>query len=261
MAQALQLKVHMRALGTVFASLLLLSCGGGSTPDGNVPDGEETATGRGPGASSEGFASQATVGGMDKRAVLGAVAPVLGVVFVCIDDGLKNIPYLGGEVGIFVQVNKSGRATVAFLERSTLGDHETEACIVGAFKKRQWPRPIGGDVGELSQGFDFSAGGFDPPDDWNEGQLKSSMAADAGEDDGDPFGELMGKLSDCNKEAGTNGLDVTMYLDPDGLVQGVGVGMSDDKGHAAVSCVATTVQTTSFPVPGDNFVKVRLRVR
>ena len=57
------------------------------------------------------------------------------------------------------------------------------------------------------------------------------------------------------------GLEVTMYLDEDGLVQSVGVGMGDESGHAAVSCIVTNVQTTSFPAPGDNFVKATVRIR
>ena len=192
---------------------------------------------------------------MDKIAVQRAVGETMSKVNRCIANGREKLPFLGGAVEVFVQVNKSGRASVAFLERTTLGDHSVEACIVDAFRSRQWPRPQGGDVGEISQGFDFTAGHVDMPLDWSQDKLKSEMKRDGGYD------ELIGKLDACRSEAGSGPLSVTMYLDEDGLVRAAGVGMTDASGQSAVDCVVTTVQTTSFPAPADNFAKVTVAIR
>ena len=53
----------------------------------------------------------------------------------------------------------------------------------------------------------------------------------------------------------------TDILDEDGLVRSAGAGVSDPSGREALTCVVTALQTTSFPAPGSNFVKVTLDVR
>ena len=238
--------------------LWAMACCGGVDAEGRTPVDERPAT---PIDSRDesGFSAQSTVGGMDQHAVRAAVREVMRQVDRCIDQGRKELPFLGGNVEIFVRVNSSGRATVAFAERSTLGDHQVENCVVEAFRSRQWPRPVGGKVGEIRQGFDYTAGHHGQPLDWSETTLASAMATEA--DGGpSPFDELVSKLSDCRREAATGRLTVTMYLDEDGLARAVGAGMSDPKGRAAVDCLVTTVQTTSFPSPEGNFVKVTVQV-
>ncbi len=232
---------------------LLVGCGG-STPTPDDPTGVEAGDTAAPAGGGGGFSSSSRVGALDKEAVRAAVGDVMRAVNRCIDDGRKRLPFLGGSVGVRLEVNTSGRASVAYLDQSTLGDHQVEACVLEAFQSHPWPRPVGGEVGEISQSFDFTAGHAELPDDWSAAELQERMQSDGSYD------ELLGKLRDCRAQAGAGRLEATMYLDEDGLVRGAGVAMGDPKGIDAVDCVVTTLQTTSFPAPRSNFVKVTVAV-
>ncbi len=86
------------------------------------------------------------------------------------------------------------------------------------------------------------------------------MAAD---DDGSRAGydELVSKLDGCRKEAGSERLELTWYLDEDGMAEAAGLASSDEKGRTAAECISMVAKTTSFPSPGpDQRVKVRVSV-
>ena len=200
-----------------------------------------------------------TIGGMDAHAVRAVMAKVRPKVSRCVRNGRERLPVLGGEVRIDLTVGRNGRVREAFLD-STLGDHDVEACVVGAFRAQQWPRPVGGVVGKIGQELEFTSGHDEPPLDWSANALRDGMADDA--DRGErPFDDMLTTLNQCRVDASAGPMKVTMYLDEDGFVQSAGLGMSDAQGKEAVDCILTTVQTTSFPAPEENIAKVTVDVR
>jgi hypothetical protein len=209
------------------------------------------------GAAGETLETGGEVGGMDRDEVRKVVRRVAPKVEGCIANGRKKLPQLEGEVRVFVRVDRGGRAIESYLPRSTLGDHGAEECILRAFAAPAWPRPVGGDTGEISQSFAFEAAVERPPEAWSPSELAAAMRAEA--DDG-AYQELLKGLDGCRNEAGVERIDVTMHLDEDGLVQGVGLGSGDSRARKAVSCVVALVTTTSFPSPGESGAKVTLGV-
>jgi hypothetical protein len=204
------------------------------------------------GDEQAGLQVSGTIGGMDGYAVRDKMRAATQRIDGCVKRGRKRRPYIDGEVAVYVQVDRSGRATEAYFQRSTLGAHEVETCILKVLRATSWPPPVGGDVGEISQSFGFDAAIDDPPLRWTARELSDRMGEDGS------YQEVMGKLEDCRKEAGAARLEVTVYLDEDGFVQSMGVSSADAAAAAAIACVQTVVQTTSFPSPGSAFAKVTL---
>jgi hypothetical protein len=202
--------------------------------------------------SGNGFSSTSELGALDKAEVQSNFMGALSRVNRCMNDGRRRIPYLGGDFDLFLRVNATGKAATAYFTRSTLGDEQVESCILSVYRKQRWPRPVGGDHGEITHGM-----GFDPdpdadqPREWAEGQLRRAMSSDPDAGAG-AFSELRKSLDDCRTGASASSMQVTLYIDEDGIGKAAGIGGRDGRARAAAECVSTVVLTTSFPTPGNN---------
>ncbi|MBI4701819.1 MAG: AgmX/PglI C-terminal domain-containing protein [Deltaproteobacteria bacterium] len=231
--------------------------------------------GLGGGASCGG--GQPSTGGLSQGGVQAAFAAAMPEVERCLRAGRARLPYLGGDIEALVEIDEQGRATGAYLGRSTLGDEQVEECILEAYRSRPWPRPVGGKTGQARQGYSFGAAPDQPaPLDWKPDALAAAMEeearrerAEAGHDGGpdaataapsSPFAELVAKLGRCRTEPGAGRIEITMYLDEDGMVQSVGLATSDARSRAALGCIAMVVKTTSFPSPGNQIAKVTMGI-
>jgi len=241
-------------MGVALGCLLTLGCsgakgGGGKTPDGTSGGGE---------GDDGGPTVTGTVGALDEAAVKKEVRAATEKAEACVSRARELLPYVEGDMTVFLRVDRTGKAVEAYLSDNDLGLDKTETCILDAFRARTWPKPVGGDVGEISQALGFESGVPEPAQVWSEEELKSSMAEGAAEGE-DPFAALVKKLGACRAQAGAGAMKATLYLDEDGLVQGVGTSVSDAKGAAAATCVVTEIQSTSFPSP-DVVVKATVAV-
>jgi hypothetical protein len=231
---------------------IVAACGASNSGTGDVPAAGDDPRG---GSGRGGLAVSGTVGALDAGEVQRSIDRAARRVDDCLETARKRQPYLGGEIGVHIVVDQNGRTASAALTRSTLGDHDTEDCIVSAFAGQQWPRPVGGETGLVDHTMSSSPGTTDPAEDWTADRLRQAMARDGG-----GFEDLQRKLADCMREAKLSGMRVTMYLDEDGIAQSVGVASEDGRGGDAAGCVDAMVKATSFPSPGDHLVKVSLGV-
>jgi hypothetical protein len=253
--------------------LTAAACGGAAPPAADEPEGMKvTHHQRGSGGTVEGGGEQmqveGTIGGLNRAAVQKTFNEAMPTMKGCITKGRQQLPSLGGDIDVYLEIDPRGQAQTVLLTKTTLGDHRVEACVVKALESKQWPRPVGGKLGTTSSSFSFRAAHADPPKDWTAQQLEAAMTADMEEPETEdeapgppPFGELLTKLTQCRKDAGTGPLDVTLYLDEDGMPQSFGVSLADAQGRRALDCLGTVIQTTSFPSPGDSFAKVTVPVR
>lgn len=240
--------------GLLVASLLwLCACGGAQTTasSGEQAGGQQSSDSSG---GESGMQASAEVGGLNKEKVEQGYQSAMTDVKQCIAEGRKRIPYLGGDMAVFLSIDPQGKALSAYFERSDLGDHQVESCILGALKAQSWPKPVGGKVGETRKSFGFAPGmAGDDLKMWSADQLAQAMAAE--EDGAAAYKELTKQLGACRTEVSASKLTVTLYIDEDGMAQAVGVS-GDDKSAGAVSCVETVAKTTSFPAPGSAPAKV-----
>jgi len=225
-----------------FLVLLLLCAGcGGSEPQPKAPsveDSDEAAPRERSRANVSG-----EIGALDEARADQVFASAVGALERCLHAGAARVEFLGGQVKFFVKVDSSG-SVATYAEESTIGDRQTEKCMLDALRKKDWPKPVGGEVGYARKGFDFDPpNDVRPPTDW-----PSERASDA-------LHSLESKISECKAGAGGS-FSATMYVDTDGKVLSVGVAPPDEQGEAAVDCLVDVLKQSKLPSPGSWPAKV-----
>lgn len=214
-------------------SSLSIACGDGAPPAKTADDQPElTDTHRaGPTVSSE-------IGGMNEEQVNSAFEASVSGLQRCLSAGAQRIEFLGGSVSFFIKIDSTGRVDRAYLEKSTLGDRETEKCMLDALRAKSWPKPVGGEHGLARKSFDF-----DPPND-----VRAPADYDHGHLD-KGLGKIAGKLAGCKSAKGP--YEATIYVATDGSVLGAGVTPPSEDGEDSVDCLVSTLKSASFPSPGS----------
>ncbi|MEZ4226597.1 MAG: AgmX/PglI C-terminal domain-containing protein [Polyangiaceae bacterium] len=233
----------MKALRAVLslATLFPLACGGGDKPVKAPTEIEEQDDGPGTGTQLD---VSAEVGALDEGKVTKVFEKSIKELQGCLGQGARRVEFIGGGVAFFVKVDQSGRVSHAHLERSTIGDRDTEKCMLGVLQSKEWPAPVGGKVGIARNSFDF-----DPPNDvrpaeeWSADKVSETLDAKRSE------------ISQC-KSSAPGSYEVTLYVKTDGRALAVGVTPPDERGEAAVDCLVETLMGAEFPKPGSWPAKV-----
>jgi hypothetical protein len=226
-------------------AMLLIGCGGGgdkpevkTADDVHSEDGGETQRRGAPDV-------QAEIGGLDADKVDATFSKALGSIKKCLNQGAKRVEFLGGGVAFFVKIDLEGKAIHTHLERSTLGDRTTEKCMLDALRSRDWPKPVGGEVGLARKSYDFDMlNDVRPPTEW------SSEEAGPGLD------KINGKIAECKH--GKGGFEATFYVDTEGNVLSAGATPPDEEGEESVDCIVEALKGGTFPSPGSWPAKVTL---
>ncbi len=236
-------------LSIAFAlSFGLAGCAGDPAPPAESPKGAEPSNDEGSGRHKAGPSVESEVGAMDALKTKEVFAGAAGKLGACHTKGTKRVPYLAGFAHFEVRVAKDGSVRWAYVKDSSLGDRETESCMLSVLKGLSWPKPEGGE-GRAENRFDFDASDEErPPVAWSTENLGAAQ------------GKAKEALSACKKSAGTKGLKVTFYVDDHGKAEAVGVSSRDEKGEAAVGCVVDAIKGLKFPSPGSYAAKVSLSV-
>lgn len=219
----------------------MTSCGGSETPEPRTPERE---SGEKPHAEGPRMSASAEIGALDEAKVAQAFHGALKDLQRCLADGAKRNELEGGDIAFLVKIGSSGRVVHAHAEKSSIGDRDTEKCMLLALSRREWPAPVGGDVGIARNSFGFDMPNDErPPTEWASDRVESAMAT-AG-----------GKLAEC-KRGVAGSLTATVYVDPEGAAVTAGVAASDDSGEGAADCIVGVLKGTKFPSPGSWPAKV-----
>jgi hypothetical protein len=191
---------------------------------------------------------ESEIGALDEGKVKHTFERVSSKLSACFNQGTQRIAYLAGDVHVVVRVAKDGSARWAYAKDSTLGDRETEACMLEALKAETWPKPEGGE-GLAENTFSFEPGGDErPPVAWSPEQLGAQARG------------AKAAIAQCRKKAGTKSIKATLYVETDGKPSAVGVSSADERGEAAASCVVDALRALKFPSPGSYAAKVSVTV-
>ncbi|HET9929191.1 MAG TPA: AgmX/PglI C-terminal domain-containing protein [Polyangiaceae bacterium] len=230
------------SLFVVLGAWLCVSCGG-SEPPPETPDHAAHAPRqhrRGNGAV--GVASE--IGGMNEERVDATFKRSLDALQECLNKGSERVEYLGGSVAFFVRVNSEGKAEHVHLERSTLGDRQTEKCMLSTLRARRWPKPVGGMNGLARKSFEFDPpSDVRPPIDWDPENVKKGLD------------KISDKLTEC-KEGDSGKFEATMYVSAEGSVLAASVTPPDEAGESSVDCLVDALRSASYPSPGSWVAKV-----
>ena len=210
----------MNVRSLVCASLLLslVACGGSPPPKVEEPVKEDAR----PQASGPKLQMSQELGSIDQRKVEQTFASLVsGTLENCHKQGRDRVEYLTGDVKVFLRIDGNGRVKYGFFEDSTLGDRETEKCIMGIFNGTSWPKPDGGEA-EVRSGFGWGPGGEREPTTWSSDKVTGALvdAKDVKKD-----------VDKC-KRGITGDFRVTAYVEADDG-EGAGSGGGGGKHHKA----------------------------
>lgn len=248
----------------------LVACGGTQPP----PKTEEAV--REPPRESEepsgGPTIEQELGSIDPRAVEKRFDDLQSKLQGCHSQGRDRVEYLSGDVKVFLRVGKDGKVRYSWFEESSLGDRETEKCILGVFAASDWPKPKGGEA-EVRNGFGWPAGSERAPTPWGSekviGALDEDKAAKANvaacksgvsgdfvvtayvepmeTDDGASAGNASKKAAQKNAKKKTSG----------GKFKALGVAAPNKEGAEKVDCLVDALRDLSLPSPGSYAAKVK----
>ena len=150
----------------------LVACGGAPPPKVEEPVKEDSHERRG----GPNLQMSQELGSIDQRAVEKTFAGLVsGPLENCHKQGRDRVEVLTGDVKIFLRIDPSGRVKYGYFEDSTLGDRDTEKCIMGIFSGTSWPKPEGGEA-EVRSGFGWGPGGERAPTSWSSDKVTTALA-------------------------------------------------------------------------------------
>ncbi|WP_394822767.1 AgmX/PglI C-terminal domain-containing protein [Pendulispora albinea] len=239
------------SIRTLAGLVAVVSCAssvacGGAQQEARSPDAEAETTSQRVRPQSSGMQVSTELGSIDSRAVEQTFWRLQSKLQGCYKNGLKRVEYLEGDIKVFLRVGQDGTVRYGYFEDSTLGDRESEKCMMDVLTSASWPKPQGGEA-EVRNSF-----GFDAP-----GDVRAPVAWNA-----DRVNESLGKNAEgirkC-KEGVSGRFRATAYVEPDGRggkVQAASVVPPSKEGADKVDCLVDAIRGLSLPSPGSYAAKV-----
>jgi hypothetical protein len=159
---------------TIACSLFffLTACGGNKEPPKTVETKpEETAPKKSSGPVPM---VQQELGSIEQRDVEKTFNKLQGQLETCHKQGRDRVEYLAGNVNVFLRIDQSGKVKWSFFLETSLGDRDTEKCILDVLGKADWPKPVGGEA-EVKNGFGWDPGGERQPTSWQPDKVLSAL--------------------------------------------------------------------------------------
>ena len=143
------------------------------------------------------------------------------------------------------KVALNGSVASVYPKQSSMGDRETERCMLEVAKGTRFPAPHGGEA-EFSWSLEVP---LDPdirtPVPWS--------AVEAGT-------VLSERAPELSTQCGAGPFDLTAYVDIEGKVVAVGGSAQSEEGAGQLDCVTQAVQGWVFPSPGSYAAKLNFQV-
>lgn len=248
---------------SVITGLSILACGSppAVTPSVEAPPQEA------PKAKPSRSAPQVSqeLGSIDARKVEQTFASLVsGPLEECHRQGRDRIEFLTGDVNVFLRIDTQGKVKYGYFEGTTLGDRDTEKCILGVFSKANWPKPEGGEA-EVRSGFGWGPAGEREPTRWSPDKVLQALA-DAK--------QVKKELDRCRSGIAAE-LSVTAYVEMDegsepkakpskkgpkpspvGKFKALGVSTKSKDVADKIDCIVDALKPLELPSPGSYAAKV-----
>jgi hypothetical protein len=195
--------------------------------------------------SRSGVGMMAEIGGLNEEKVAKTFKRLQPEFTSCLMAGLKRVEFLAGEVQFLVHVDLEGQVADAFIEHSSLGDFDTEACMIERIRATKWPKPVGGRIGLARSGLAFET----PPD-------ARPPVMWTGDDVASTLSRNQSTLGSCG---GSGPFEITAYVAKDGSVMSAGIAHSTAADSTAAACYLEKIKELKFPSPGSWPAKVTFK--
>lgn len=228
----------MLVAGMLVAVLPGLSC----AADKRVAPPPEPTPEKAPKASAR---VEQTTGAMNDHDVDRAFRKFEKKVGRCVADGARRIEGIGGQVRLDLRIDTEGRVQSAHLSQSTLGDRETERCILDGALARTWPKAKGG-IGEASH--EFSIEPSVPVTQWQSKRLRPVMS------------EIHKKVAKCVMPLEGKQWSATIYIRQNGRVAASGVAQPTVEDDDRAECLAKALNRFRFGPQRSKLTKVSFTI-
>jgi len=237
---------RLRSVVLVVSLAFVVSCGG-SEPPPQAPTSAAAKTAPRPRAKQR-LSIGGQLGSLDEGKVDDTFNRLIPRFGNCLSQGSSRVEFIGGHVKFFVRIALDGTAKWAYLSESTIGDRDTERCMLNVAKGVRWPLPLEGE-GQAQKAFDF-----DPSPDvrdavpWGADRIARTLAS------------ARPKLGQCTQGA-PGRYRATVYVQTNGTALSAGVAPPDERGEGgAADCVVDVIRGMKFPSPGSWPAKVMFDV-
>jgi hypothetical protein len=177
---------------------------------------------------------ESEIGGMDEYAVEDTFKALARPIARCFEHGSERVEQIGGSFTVSFRVDRKGKTRWAYMKASTIGDRETESCLLDIVRSESWPKPLSGE-GLAEKTIDVETSRALQVLDHKRVRQAVSLAKN--------------RTASCRK--GLHGTFLaTAYLAPNGKVRAAGVATPDEKGDAAADCITTEIQKLRFNATG-----------
>lgn len=214
----------------------LLACGGSSDEEAvEIAEPERTSGAERRREPDDGVAVEGLMGTISTLAVQRGMEPRMGRFLSCFANRYDDIPLLGGEILLSFRVRVDGSVLWVFPKESTIGDRETETCILEQAAGIRFSRPQGGEA-EFTYPLML-----DPPEDvrppipWGSNEVAEAVDAQR----------------DSVRECGRGPYQITAYINRGGRVMAAGASTTELERADDLDCVSRAVEGWDMPDPGS----------
>jgi hypothetical protein len=169
--------------------------------------------------SSMGVSS--SVGALNEAGVRRAFKKCMKGFMQCLNDGWDRIEFMGGSVDFYVGVHPDGSVDT-YLETSTLGDRQTEKCLLDVIRAQTWPKPVG----------------------WSIDNISAALS------------QVQSDIDNCKQHASLGRYAATVYVDTDGSALSAGGTPPGPNADLALDCLIGVLRSVKYPSPGSYPAKV-----
>ena len=186
-----------------------------------------------------------SIGGLNQDAVEATFASLDKAVQACVTSGSERVEALGGGFTVHVRIATDGSLSSAYMRTTTLGDRETEQCVLDAARARTWPKPLGGE-GEAEHDYRIEAG--EEATLWTQRRLRPLMKT------------IYRKVAKClSPHRGR--WQATMYIRRDGRVASAGVAPPNAKSDGEqAECLVDAMRAFQFGRQRPRYSKVTFTI-
>lgn len=236
------------SVAALFLALGLAGCGGGPEATSDVTtvhpdDGRDRNHSANDGVQIEGL-----LGTLSREEIQLGLEPRLGRFESCFVRAATANEIVSGRVEFFFRIATDGRVRRVYPRASSVGDRETERCLLGVAQSARFHQPHGGEA-EFTWPIEYPVSDdVRPPVNWEADRVGSVVASRGGE-----------ALQACG--AGGVSLQVTAYVAPGGRVITAGASTPNAEALDHVDCIVDAVRSWSLPDPGSYPAKVTFDLR
>jgi hypothetical protein len=188
-----------------------------------------------------------TLGTIPTHRIQERLQPKLSSFQECFAQRSREVEFVSGEIELYFRVKLDGSVRSVFPRGSTIGDRDTERCIVAIASRTRFPNPRGGGEAEFAWRFEVDIPqDIRPPVAWNSERAAAALRQHAS------------AVRACRKSARYT---VTAYVAPGGTVMAAGAASSAFEGEGALDCVVDAVRGWKMPDPGSYPAKVTFTIQ